>query len=116
SSLLHLSRFLEPLLVFGRLLPSFVGRTGANQVHVGAEVLLVLPVLVTGAVRPEAEVVGGELRRIRLGFRSKVTSLKVDAAYRRPRVFQSPETIPVRQARVARRVIDVFAPDHDQLL
>src|SRR5262249_47893220 len=57
--LLPLSRLLEPLLVCGRLLPAFVGLPGADQVHVSAEVLLVLAGPVADAVRTQPEVLGG---------------------------------------------------------
>jgi len=55
---LQLARLHEPLLICRGLLPPLVGRTGADQVHVGAEVLAVLAGLVAGAVGAEAEVVG----------------------------------------------------------
>src|SRR5438046_520706 len=61
DSLLHLSAILEPLLVLRRLLPAFVGLAGADQVHVGAEVLAVFAGLIAGAVGAEAEVVGRQL-------------------------------------------------------
>ena len=52
-----LPRFLEPLLILRRLLPAFVGRAGADQVHVGAEVLAVLSLRLAGTALGEAEIV-----------------------------------------------------------
>ena len=46
----ELFRLLEPLLILRRLPPAFVGRAGADEVHVGAEVLAVLARFVAGAV------------------------------------------------------------------
>src|SRR5215831_1323029 len=59
-SLLDLSGVLEPLPVLRRLLPPLVGGAGADQVHVGAQVLLVLAGPVAGAVGTEAEVGRGD--------------------------------------------------------
>src|SRR5262245_13489036 len=63
TSLLDLSRVLEPLQVVGRLLPPLVGRSGADQFHVGPQVLAVLPGPVAGAVGAKAEILGRELLR-----------------------------------------------------
>ena len=59
--LLFLSCLLPPLLIFRRLLPPFVSRSRADQVHVGAEVLAAGAGAVAGAVRAEAEFIGREL-------------------------------------------------------
>src|SRR5262249_52432666 len=55
-----LFRVLAPPLVFGRLLPSLVGSTGADQIHGGAEVAAVLPRPMAGTVSLEAEVRCGD--------------------------------------------------------
>src|SRR5262245_29197347 len=60
-SLLELHGLLQPLLVVRSLLPALVGRTGADQVHVGPQVLLVLPGPIPGTVGPQAEVLGSLL-------------------------------------------------------
>src|SRR6516162_6509394 len=56
SYLLLLPCLLEPLLIFRCLLPALVGQAGADQAHIGPQVLAVLAGAVAGAVRPEAKV------------------------------------------------------------
>src|SRR5262249_16764516 len=77
--LLLLPRVPEPLVICGRLLPALVGRAGADQVHVGAEVLAVLARAVAGAVGTQAEVLGRQLLRCIAQLREQVAALILDA-------------------------------------
>src|SRR5262249_29585246 len=54
-----LPRLLEPFLIRRCLLPAFIGWPRADEVHVGAEVLLAFGRLVAGTVAANAEVFGG---------------------------------------------------------
>src|SRR5262245_10539352 len=104
TSLLDLSGVLEPLLILRRLLPPLVGRAGADQVHVGTEVLLVLPGAVAGAVGAQAEVVRRQLLRgsVRPGedIAAPVPNLSAPA----PGVVLLPEPVPLGQ------VLDAVVP------
>src|SRR5262249_17107874 len=101
TSLLDLSRVLEPLLVVGGLLPPLVGGAGADQVHVRAQVLTVLPGAVAGAVGPQTEVLGCEFFRGHPRPRDEVAALKSDLAFHRTGVLLAPEPVPVGKIQAA---------------
>src|SRR5262249_36510922 len=105
---------LEPLLILGGLLPALVGRAGADQIDVGADVLAVLAGPVAGAVGAQAEVVGGDRFRRRSNLGWEVAALKTYLAGDRTGFAGSPELLPlgkalerpgVRQGLFRRRVV-----------
>src|SRR5262245_45686197 len=85
---------LEPLLILRGLLPALVCRAGANQVHVGAEVLAVGAGTVAGAVSAEAEVFGGERRTTLCKSTDQISTLIANIALDRPRFRRVPELSP----------------------
>src|SRR5262245_11717169 len=85
------------MLVVGRLLPALVGRAGADQVHVGPEVLAVLAGAVAGAVGTEAEILRRELLGGRLQLREKVAPLIAYTSFDRIGLGGCPEFPPVRE-------------------
>src|SRR5262245_51188048 len=92
--LFHLASLLEPLLVLGCCLPALVGRAGADQVHVGAEVLAIRAGAIAGAVRAEAEVLGSDLVERRLRFGNEIAPLIANAAFHRFSFWAAPEFPP----------------------
>src|SRR5262249_22820898 len=105
---LDLSRVLEPLLVFRRLHPALVRLAGADQIHVGAQILAVLARLVARAVWPETEVSGCKLLRCVDRPVEEVSALKTNGPFDRTRVALLPEPIPVGESipRFGLRVLD----------
>src|SRR5688572_10916427 len=87
SSFLHLSGVLE-------LLPLLGGLAGADQVHVGTEVLLVFAGAVAGAVGTEAEVFGREELGARGASAEKVAALESKRPFLAAVVGLSPEFPP----------------------
>src|SRR5262249_41103835 len=99
---LQLPGVLEPLLIVRRLLPLLVGRAGADQVHVGAEVFAVRAGAVAGAVRPEAEVLGRERLRGLVKPSKEVAALETDRFLDGSGLRRVPELLPAGEiARVA---------------
>src|SRR5262249_49776657 len=74
------------------------GRAGADQVHVGAQVLAVLAGAVASTVGAQAEVLGRELLRRIHQLGEKIASLITDAAFLGIGVPRPPEPFPIRQA------------------
>jgi hypothetical protein len=95
SSFLHLPGVLEPLLILRVLLPALIGRAGADQLHVGAEVPPVLAGAVAGAVGAQAEVLRGEALGGGSRPRDEVAALKTDLAFYRAGVFVAPKPVPI---------------------
>src|SRR5262249_36299818 len=98
----RLTCVLEPLLVFGGLLPALVGLTGADQLHVGAEV----PAVLAGAVGAQAEVLGGQLVEGSVSPGEQVAPAKSHVPFLRIGLRGSPELLPFLQVcRTTRRLL-----------
>src|SRR5262249_51158622 len=87
---------LQPLLICRRLLPAFVGRAGADQVHVGAQVLLVLAGAITGAAFGKAEIVRSDRFGITLKEPLRVAA-EENGALQRAGILASPVLVPLGQ-------------------
>src|SRR5262249_7878539 len=101
TSLLDLSRVLEPLLVVGGLLPPLVGGAGAGPVPLRAPALTALPGGLAGAAGPQTEVPGCEFSRAPPRPRDEVAALKSDLAFHRTGVLLAPEPVPVGKIQAA---------------
>src|SRR5262245_44397085 len=106
---LHLSGILEPLLIFRRLLPALVRSTGADQVHVGPQVLAVLARFEAGAVSAKAEVFWGDLVDLRGETCLQVAALVANRSLNGARFRRFPEFLPLFQtARSVWRLRHIF--------
>jgi hypothetical protein len=94
---------LEPLLIRRRFLPALVGRAGADQVHVGAEVAAVFARAFAGVVGVEAEVLGRDWFRRIAQLGKDRAALIPTAAFQGVGISLSPKPLPSGQAPVLPR-------------
>src|SRR5262249_22679890 len=90
-------RFLAPFLITRRLFPAFIGGAGADQVHIGAEVLAARAGAPAGAAVSPTQILRAGLLKLSEGAGPEIAVPIANIASYRGRITKAPETIPVLQ-------------------